>query len=88
MTPLVLDLSGFVSRSIELGVDARLMDETTRTAMGYMLGEDGQVMHVSVPFGAPGGYRMVFEKTNTNVAYFFQNRKKENQYFVLFCCRA
>ncbi|XP_058611390.1 uncharacterized protein LOC131526824 isoform X2 [Onychostoma macrolepis] len=58
MTPMVLDLSGFVSRSIELGVDAQLMDETTRTAMGYMLGEDGQVVHVSVPFGAPGGYRM------------------------------
>ncbi len=66
MTPLVLDLSGFVSRSIELGVDARLMDETTRTAMGYMLGEDGQVMHVSVPFGAPGGYRMVFGRQTSN----------------------
>lgn len=83
MTPLVLDLSGFVSRSIELGVDARLMDETARTAMGYMLGEDGQVVHVSVPFGAPGGYRMVFARQTSNqCCIFFQNRKTIN----ILCC--
>ncbi|XP_043092599.1 uncharacterized protein LOC122342663 [Puntigrus tetrazona] len=64
MSPLVQDPSGFVSRSIELGVDAQLMDETSRKAMGYTLEEDGQVVRVSVPFGAPGGYRMSVVENN------------------------
>ncbi|XP_016358980.1 uncharacterized protein LOC107701484 isoform X2 [Sinocyclocheilus anshuiensis] len=64
MTTLVQDFPGFVSRSIELGVDARLLDEATRKAMGYVLGEDGQVVQVSVPFGAPGGYRMSLVENN------------------------
>uniref|UniRef100_A0A673MC89 Uncharacterized LOC107718405 n=1 Tax=Sinocyclocheilus rhinocerous TaxID=307959 RepID=A0A673MC89_9TELE len=64
MTPLVQDFPGFVSRSIELGVDARLLDEATRKAMGYVLGEDGQVVQVSVPFGAPGGYIMSLVENN------------------------
>ncbi|XP_050994002.1 uncharacterized protein LOC127182646 isoform X2 [Labeo rohita] len=65
MTPLVQDPSGFVSRSIELGVDGQLLNEATRKAMGYILADDGQVVHVSVPFGAPGGYRMSIVENNT-----------------------
>lgn len=66
MTPLVQDPSGFVSRSIELGVDGQLLNEATRKAMGYILADDGQVVHVSVPFGAPGGYRMVCTGQTSN----------------------
>ncbi|KAK2883503.1 hypothetical protein Q8A67_017140 [Cirrhinus molitorella] len=64
MTPLVQDPSGFVSRSIELGVDAQLLDEATRKAIGYILGEDRHVVYISVPFGAPGGYRMSLVENN------------------------
>ncbi|XP_051730744.1 uncharacterized protein LOC127502161 [Ctenopharyngodon idella] len=64
MTPLVQDPSGFVSKSIKLGVDAQLLDEASRKDMGYVLGEDGQVVHVSVPFGAPGGYRKSLVENN------------------------
>uniref|UniRef100_A0A8C2GU16 ZP domain-containing protein n=1 Tax=Cyprinus carpio TaxID=7962 RepID=A0A8C2GU16_CYPCA len=64
MTPLVQDFSRFVSRSIELGAHAQLLDEATRKTMGYVLGEDGQVVHVSMPFGAPGGYRMSLVENN------------------------
>ncbi|XP_026089450.1 uncharacterized protein LOC113063351 isoform X1 [Carassius auratus] len=64
MSPLVQDFSKFVSRSIELGVHAQLLDEATRKTMGYVLGEDGQVVHISVPFGAPGGYRMSLVENN------------------------
>lgn len=74
MTPLVQDFSRFVSRSIELGAHAQLLDEATRKTMGYVLGEDGQVVHVSVPFGAPGGYRMVCTgQTNNKCCVFMHN---------------
>ncbi len=98
MTPLVLDLSGFVSRSIELGVNAQLMNETTRTAMGYMLGEDGQVVHISVPFGASGGYSMYVvqdtiqevcaRQTSNQCCVFFAKEKERKSIFCDVFCRA
>lgn len=75
MTPLVQDPSGFVSKSIKLGVDAQLLDEATRKYMGYILEEDGQVVHVSVPFGAPGGYRKVCTGLVINVVFLWKKNK-------------
>lgn len=78
MTPLVQDPTGFVSKSIKLGVDAQLLDEATRKYMGYILGEDGQVVYVSVPFGAPGGYRKVCTGLVINVVYLCKKNKSIN----------
>lgn len=82
MTPLVQDPSGFVSKSIKLGVDAQLLDEASRKDMGYVLGEDGQVVHVSVPFGAPGGYRKVCTGLVINVVYLCKKKFNISVLFV------
>lgn len=59
ISPLVQDRSGFISKNIELGVEAQLLDEATWSGMGYRLVEDENVLYASVPFAAPGGYRGV-----------------------------
>lgn len=74
MRPLVQDRSGFVSKNIELGVEAQLLDEATRSIMGYILAEDGNVVYASVPFAAPGGYRRVCIKLLTFISQMPHNQ--------------
>ncbi|KAJ8356450.1 hypothetical protein SKAU_G00192440 [Synaphobranchus kaupii] len=57
MAPLVYDRSEFVSKQVNVGVEGQLLDENVWKARGYFLDISGPMMHLSVPFGAEGGYR-------------------------------
>ncbi|XP_029903440.1 uncharacterized protein LOC115356423 isoform X2 [Myripristis murdjan] len=57
MTPLVGGEGRFESRSLGLGVEGRLLDRPTAAARGFSLDLHGDLVQITVPFGAEGGYR-------------------------------
>lgn len=57
--PLVGEEVGFQSKSIRLGVDGVLLDESMTAARGLTMVQHGQKIRIGVPFGAEGGYRKV-----------------------------
>lgn len=59
MTPLVGEGAGFESRSLSLGVEGLLLDESTTAARGFSVVQHGHLIQIGVPFGAEGGYRKV-----------------------------
>lgn len=59
MTPLVGGGARFESRSLGLGVEGRLLDRPTAAARGFSLDLHGDLVQITVPFGAEGGYRRV-----------------------------
>ena len=59
MAPLVYDRSQFVSKQVGMGVEGQLLEENTWRARGYLIDFSGPMTHLSVPFGAEGGYRRV-----------------------------
>ncbi|KAI1898827.1 hypothetical protein AGOR_G00076360 [Albula goreensis] len=70
LTPLIYDLSGFVSESIRLGANAELLDESTRNDWGYKLDVNGGTVWISIPYSAKGGHRMSFVRNNNFVEYY------------------
>ncbi|KAG5846996.1 hypothetical protein ANANG_G00120950 [Anguilla anguilla] len=65
MTPLVYDRSEFVSKHVSMGVEGTLLDENTWKARGYLMDIRGPTTHLSIPFGAEGGYRRSHVLNNT-----------------------
>lgn len=59
MTPLVGEGARFESRSLSLGVEGELLDESTAAARGFSLVQQGYLVQIRVPFGSEGGYRKV-----------------------------
>lgn len=59
MSPLVGEEVAFQSKSIRLGVDGMLLEESTAAARGLSVVQDGQKVRIGVPFGAEGGSRKV-----------------------------
>lgn len=57
--PLVGEGAGFESRSISLGVEGLLLDESTAAARGFSVVQKRHLLQIGVPFGAEGGYRKV-----------------------------
>lgn len=57
--PLVGEEVSFESKSIRLGVDGVLLDESMAAARGLSVVQHGQTIQIGVPFGAEGGYRKV-----------------------------
>ncbi|XP_029985022.1 uncharacterized protein LOC115415555 [Sphaeramia orbicularis] len=56
-TPLVGEGAVFESRSFSVGVEGVLLDESTATARGFNLVQQGDLVRIAVPFGAEGGHR-------------------------------
>lgn len=59
VSPLVGEGAGFESRSLRLGVEGVLLDESTIAARGFSMVQRGHLIQIGVPFGAEGGYRKV-----------------------------
>lgn len=59
MSPLAGEGVELHSRSHRLGVDGVLLSESDAAARGFSLGQQGELTHITVPFGAEGGYRNV-----------------------------
>lgn len=57
--PLVGEKVSFQSKSIRLGVDGVLLDESMAAARGLSVVQHGQKIQIGVPFGVEGGYRKV-----------------------------
>lgn len=57
--PLVGEDVRFQSRSIRLGVEGVLLDDSMAAARGLSVVQHGQKVQIGVPFGAEGGSRKV-----------------------------
>ncbi|XP_075872619.1 uncharacterized protein LOC142882039 [Nelusetta ayraudi] len=57
MSPLAGEGVELHSRSHRLGVDGLLLSEGDAAARGFSLGQQGELTHITVPFGAEGGFR-------------------------------
>uniref|UniRef100_A0A3Q3XC92 ZP domain-containing protein n=1 Tax=Mola mola TaxID=94237 RepID=A0A3Q3XC92_MOLML len=65
VSPLVGEGAGFESRSLRLGVEGVLLDESTIAARGFSMVQRGHLIQIGVPFGAEGGYRKSLVVNNT-----------------------
>ncbi|XP_040920101.1 uncharacterized protein LOC121199464 isoform X2 [Toxotes jaculatrix] len=65
MTPLVQEHARFESRSLSMGVEGVLLDESTATARGFSLVQRARLVQIRVLFGAEGGYRKSLVVNNT-----------------------
>lgn len=59
IAPLVGEDVTFQSKSIRLGVEGVLLDDSAAAARGLSVAQRGQKIQVGVPFGAEGGSRKV-----------------------------
>lgn len=59
ISPLVGEEVSFQSKSIRLGVNGVLLDNSMAAARGFNVVQHGQKIQIGVPFGAEGGYRKV-----------------------------
>lgn len=59
MSPLAGEGAELDSRSHRLGVEGLLLSESDATARGFSLDQQGELTHITVPFGAEGGHRNV-----------------------------
>nr|XP_015196104.1 PREDICTED: uncharacterized protein LOC102692802 isoform X1 [Lepisosteus oculatus] len=56
MLPLVQDPSSFEDKSIGMGLDGQLLGSSTMNQRGYKLELVEQLLQISIPYGAVGGY--------------------------------
>lgn len=57
--PLVGEEVSFRSKSIRLGLDGELLDDSVAAARGLSVVQRGQKTQIGVPFGAEGGSKKV-----------------------------
>ncbi|KAJ8274853.1 hypothetical protein COCON_G00094780 [Conger conger] len=70
MAPLVYNRSEFASKQVGMGVEGQLLNENTWRARGYLMDFSGPMTHLSVPFGAEGGYRRSLVLNNTYCEFY------------------
>ncbi|XP_069042680.1 uncharacterized protein [Lepisosteus oculatus] len=91
MLPLVQDPSSFEDKSIGMGLGGQLLNSSTMNQRGYKLQLVKQLMQISIPYGAVGGYlesRVIDNHYNQrySIDLFFEHLWADDQYEVTQHC--